>query len=143
MIDHKVKLSDYIFDESIETQIKQLDYAKELWPLVYLLTDSEKDIAYVGETTDVISRLQSHRRNKTKQKLNQVHLITSDLFNKSATLDIESNLIRYLSADQNSIFLMEILESPTTIIFKNRRFTGIYSKIPGISFRQKESFSTP
>lgn len=100
MIDHKVKLSDYIFDESIETQIKQLDYAKELWPLVYLLTDSEKDIAYVGETTDVISRLQSHRRNKTKQKLNQVHLITSDLFNKSATLDIESNLIRYLSADQ-------------------------------------------
>jgi uncharacterized protein len=100
MIGHKVKLSDYIFDESIETQIEQLDYAKELWPLVYLLTDSEKDIAYVGETTDVISRLQSHRRNKTKQKLIQVHLITSELFNKSATLDIESNLIKYLSADQ-------------------------------------------
>jgi uncharacterized protein len=100
MIGQKVNLSDYSFDESIETQIEQLDYAKELWPLVYLLTDSEKDIAYVGETTDVISRLQSHRRNKTKQKLNQVHLITSELFNKSATLDIESNLIKYLSADQ-------------------------------------------
>lgn len=100
MIGHRVKLSDYIFDESIESQIEQLDYAKELWPLVYLLTDSEKDIAYVGETTDVISRLQSHRRNKKKQKLNQVHLITSELFNKSATLDIESNLIKYLSADE-------------------------------------------
>lgn len=101
----EVQLSKYVFDESLESHLERIDYAKELWPIVYLLTDLKRAVAYVGETTDVVSRLQNHRRNSEKQKLSQVHLIASSLFNKSATLDIESNLIKYLSADQQFTLL--------------------------------------
>lgn len=74
------------------------------WPLVYFLEEKgEKGRrlreAYVGETTDVLNRLKTHSKTEKKQSLNFVNLILSELFNKSATLDLESNLIRYISAD--------------------------------------------
>src|SRR5690606_29856511 len=55
--------------------------------------------AYVGETTDVVNRLKAHSKTEKKQNLNSVSLILSELFNKSAALDLESNLIRYIAAD--------------------------------------------
>jgi len=71
------------------------------WPLVYFLEGEgkEKRAAYVGETTDVLTRLKTHSKSEKKQDLRFVSLILSDLFNKSAALDIESNLIRYIAAD--------------------------------------------
>ncbi len=83
-------------------QINSIDYNKyldELWPLVYILSNGNIYEAYVGETTDAYSRMSAHLKNNEKKKLNSVHFITSDNFNKSATLDIESNLIRYISGD--------------------------------------------
>jgi hypothetical protein len=41
----------------------------------------------------------SSLKNNIKNKLSAVHLISSERFNKSATLDIESNLIKYISGD--------------------------------------------
>ncbi|MHC8950388.1 DNA/RNA helicase domain-containing protein [Sphingobacterium hungaricum] len=69
------------------------------WPLVYFLSEEKNREAYVGETTDLITRMKTHIKSERKNKLVSLHLIFSDLFNKSATLDIESNLIKYLSAD--------------------------------------------
>jgi uncharacterized protein len=71
------------------------------WPLVYILSDENSKIAYVGETLDTVNRMNTHLKNEYKKKLTTVHLIDSELFNKSVTLDIESSLIRYFSADQN------------------------------------------
>ncbi len=56
-------------------------------------------MAYVGETTDVLSRISTHLKSEKKKQLSSVNLILSDLFHKSATLDLESNLIKYISAD--------------------------------------------
>jgi uncharacterized protein len=56
-------------------------------------------MAYVGETVDTYARMSSHLRSGKKNKLTAIRLITSDRFNKSATLDIESNLIKYISGD--------------------------------------------
>ncbi|WP_262496355.1 DNA/RNA helicase domain-containing protein [Chryseobacterium sp. PMSZPI] len=55
--------------------------------------------AYVGETTDVVTRINTHLKSEEKKQLSSVHFILSDLFHKSATLDLESNLIKYISAD--------------------------------------------
>lgn len=44
-------------------------------------------------------------KDREKSKLTNVHLIDSELFNKSATLDIESSLIRYISADEQFTLL--------------------------------------
>ncbi len=67
--------------------------------MVYFLNDKKTQEAYVGETTDVINRLKTHTKSDKKSKLSSANLIFSELFNKSATLDVESNLIRYISAD--------------------------------------------
>ena len=97
-------IHQYPFDQDIENNIftNHSDYLN--WPLVYFLEENNaknqfiRD-AYVGETTDVINRLKAHRKSEKKQNLNSVSLIQSELFNKSATLDLESNLIRYIAAD--------------------------------------------
>jgi len=94
-----LEMKKYDFNLNIAQRIEDTFYAKEMWPVVYVLSDSGIKKAYVGETTDALSRLQTHLKTKSKAKLKEAHLISSDKFNKSATLDIESNLIKYLSAD--------------------------------------------
>jgi len=92
------KIERHYFDV---TNIESLDnhYANNLWPIVYLLSDDLIKEAYVGETTDATSRLKTHLKNNKKNKLTTFRLISSQKFNKSATLDIESLLIKYLSGD--------------------------------------------
>jgi len=89
----------YDFDSNLFNEFQTIHSAKDLWPLVYILSDGISKEAYVGETTDAYARMANHLKNNTKSKLTAVHLITSEKFNKSATLDIESNLIKYISGD--------------------------------------------
>jgi len=89
----------YDFNSSLFSEFQNLHYAKDLWPIVYILSDGNFKEAYVGETTDAYSRMSSHLKSNSKNKLTAVHFITSEKFNKSATLDIESNLIKYISGD--------------------------------------------
>ena len=95
----KFKISEYPFNEDVESAIIKNHREFLAWPLVYLLRDDRFLEAYIGETTDVINRLKAHSKNEQKRKNSQVHLVFSKYFNKSATLDLESNLIRYLHAD--------------------------------------------
>ena len=89
----------YDFNSNLFNQFHNSHYAKDLWPLVYILSDGTIMEAYVGETTDAYARMNAHLKSNVKNKLTAVHLITSERFNKSATLDIESNLIKYISGD--------------------------------------------
>lgn len=89
----------YDFNANLYQEFQQLHYAKDLWPIVYILSDGQIKEAYVGETTDAFARMGSHLKNNAKNKLTAVHLISSEKFNKSATLDIEANLIKYISGD--------------------------------------------
>jgi DUF2075 family protein/SOS-response transcriptional repressor LexA/predicted GIY-YIG superfamily endonuclease len=97
--DNIFQLERLEFNQSLFNNLHANGYAKDLWPLVYILSDGKVKEAYVGETTDAIARMTTHLKNDSKAKLSIVHLITSKTFNKSATLDIESNLIKYISGD--------------------------------------------
>jgi len=99
MDDSNLAVKRYDFDSQLFDEFNNLHYAKDLWPLVYILSDEKSKEAYVGETTDAYSRMKSHLKNDKKKKLTIVHLVTSEKFNKSATLDIESNLIKYIAGD--------------------------------------------
>jgi len=92
-------ITHYKFDNELEKKIisNHRDYLS--WPLVYFLKDETSKNAYVGETTDVLNRMKTHSKTEKKKSLSAVNLILSDYFNKSATLDLEANLIRYISAD--------------------------------------------
>ncbi|MEJ5049759.1 DNA/RNA helicase domain-containing protein [Chryseobacterium culicis] len=90
---------EYDFDHLIETKINNNHKDYLSWPIVYFLKNKKTKAAYVGETTDVLTRINTHLKSEEKKQLSSANLILSDLFHKSATLDLESNLIKYISAD--------------------------------------------
>jgi uncharacterized protein len=96
---HLIEVSRYAFSDKQLQDIRANTYAQNYWPLVYVLSDDNQRLAYVGETADAQARMNTHLKHDAKRHLSVVHLITSLKFNKSATLDIESNLIKYMSAD--------------------------------------------
>ncbi len=95
-----VSIQHYHFEPRLFEELNQNRYAKDLWPLVYILSDEENKLAYVGETTNALARMSTHLKHHSKRRLTAVHLITSNKFNKSATLDIEANLIKYMAGDR-------------------------------------------
>src|SRR5690606_35317703 len=96
---HLVEVNRYGFSVGKLNEIGSNSYAVNQWPLVYVLSDEGKRLAYVGETADAVTRMGTHLKHDHKSQLTVVHLITSEKFNKSATLDVESNLIKYMAAD--------------------------------------------
>jgi DUF2075 family protein len=92
-------IEELAFNERLPYQLRGSGFISDLWPIVYVLSDDASGEAYVGETADAVSRMSAHLKVREKKRMSRVHLITSELFNKSATLDIEANLIRYMWAD--------------------------------------------
>ena len=123
-------IKQYEFQPGFLSDINNDHYAKNSWPLVYILSDGRTKQAYVGETTDVLSRMSIHLKNDRKSKLTSVHLITSGKFHKSATLDIESNLIKYISGDGQYNLLNGNLGLANHNYFqKNEVYWGIFNSI--------------
>lgn len=89
----------YPFNKASLFKIEQNPWVKNQWPLVYFIQNEKIKIAYVGESTNALSRIKNHLANPDRCKLDKISIIGSDKFNKSATLDIESNLIQYITAE--------------------------------------------
>lgn len=94
-----VEVRRYPFTQASLDSIRQHRHANSHWPLVYILSDGQSRQAYIGETTDTLTRLKTHLKHDRKSTLTTAHLVSSERFNKSATLDIESTLIKYMGAD--------------------------------------------
>lgn len=95
-----VEISEpYDFSDAALNKIEQNTWVKNQWPLVYFIQHDSRKIAYVGESTNAAVRIKTHLVNPERRKLNKISIIGSDKFNKSATLDIESNLIQFLHAE--------------------------------------------
>ncbi|EAQ66790.1 hypothetical protein MED121_12720 [Marinomonas sp. MED121] len=101
MSDSSFKIERYSFCDNGVMDLQNNHFAKNQWPVVYLLSGGKKKkkLAYIGESTNVTSRMKAHLSHVEKSELNSLQLISSDKFNKSAALDIESKLIRYIAAD--------------------------------------------
>ncbi|MGO1770324.1 MAG: DNA/RNA helicase domain-containing protein [Microbacterium sp.] len=68
------------------------------WPVVYVLSDDR--FVYVGETLNAAKRLRQHRDARSRNRaMTQMRIVLHDRFNKSACLDLESQLIRYFGGD--------------------------------------------
>lgn len=90
------EIQTFKFGKTGFEEIRKYKYGKN-WPSVYIL-ESKKEI-YVGETTSVFTRSRQHYENPDRAKLDSIHVISDGEFNKSATLDTESWLIQYFSAE--------------------------------------------
>lgn len=71
------------------------------YPVIYLLRNDKK--IYIGETSSVRSRMISHLGDYRKKGFKEIDIIYHPLFNKSATYNIETNLIRYMLADSRGL----------------------------------------
>ena len=91
------EISTLKFNEGTPTILKSKKYGTN-WPVVYIINNNDE--AYVGETTDVSMRSNQHLANEVRRSLNKINIIGDDTFNKSSILDLESFLIKYMSADQ-------------------------------------------
>ncbi len=91
------RIETFPFDHEAITTWGLADPVGLDWPVVYTLSD-QKHI-YVGETLNATSRLHQHLKTEGKQGLNHVQIILNPRFNKSACLDLESQLIKLFAAD--------------------------------------------
>jgi len=99
--DLSIEVSDrYDFDKNALDLINKNLWVKNQWPLVYFIQNEATRVAYVGESTNFSIRIKNHLADPKKANaFNQISIIGSDKFNKSATLDIESKLIQYISSE--------------------------------------------
>lgn len=97
---NKYITKDFIFDSAVTSQIEYEVPSLYKFPVVYIIYSLESSKAYIGETTNVSNRLKNHLANPDKNHLENLKVILSPYFNKSAVLDIEANMIKYMSADE-------------------------------------------
>ena len=94
-----VRINKYEFSREGSVEYALNAYMKNSWPIVYIIKNDQVGEAYIGESTNAISRMNNHLANRERQRLRDLIVISSDKFNKSAVLDIESYLIQYMSSD--------------------------------------------
>jgi uncharacterized protein len=124
------ELKKYNFNKSDIKELEINTWVKNYWPMIYILSCGKKKLAYIGETTDALARMSTHLNHDAKNKLSSLHLITSYKFNKSATLDIESNLIKYISADGEFNLLNGNLGLSDHIYYQKRElYDEIFRKV--------------
>jgi DUF2075 family protein/predicted GIY-YIG superfamily endonuclease len=130
MIDEaNFSIEKYDFDDALNSNLGGKFYTKDLWPIIYILSDRQQKVAYVGETLDTIGRMKAHGSHDLKQKLIAVHLISSEQFNKSVALDIEANLIKYMSADKQYKLLNANLGIANHKYYQKKNYWGLFAKV--------------
>ena len=94
-------VDSFVFSKDSLDDIRRLRHEDnkvgENWPVVYVLNNDKT--AYVGETVNAVRRAEQHLANKEKRRLTEIRIISDDDFNKSVILDLESYLIKHISAD--------------------------------------------
>ena len=88
------EVKEYKFNEDT---LKKINTKYINWPVVYLINN--KDKIYIGETSNIKSRMAQHLSNSDRKFLDMINIIFDKKFNKSAILDIEQSLIRMFYAD--------------------------------------------
>lgn len=90
------EIKKFNFKKEVSDKVKSYRFG-ENWPVVYILENGKE--AYIGETLSAYHRAEQHRKRPERSILTNMYIIADDEYNKSATLDIESSLIRYMSGD--------------------------------------------
>ena len=91
-----LSLQSFKYDENTTDSLSRWQYGTN-WPIVYIFYNEKT--AYVGETLDAVRRTEQHKKEHTFDGFTDVCFVSDKTFNKSVILDLESFLIKYMSAD--------------------------------------------
>ena len=90
------EIKSFKFNQTGVESIRAYKYGSD-WPIVYII-ENGKDL-YVGESVRAYGRTKEHLTDERRKNLKNIHIVSDDEFNMSATKDTESSLIEYLVAD--------------------------------------------
>lgn len=93
-------LVTFKFDDHVLDQIRKWHFGTN-WPAVYIFYNDKN--AYVGETLDSVRRTEQHMQEAAFKDFTDICLISDKTYNKSVILNLESFLIKYISADGTRI----------------------------------------
>lgn len=93
---------NYSYNKENINKIREWHYGVN-WPVVYIIYNNKK--AYVGETLDAVRRTEQHLAEEEFEEFTDICLISNKTFNKSVILDLESFLIKYMSADKTKVLI--------------------------------------
>lgn len=132
-------IKTFPFDINKLDQIKKYEFGLN-WPVVYLIED-KKEI-YIGQSNSVYSRSKQHFENPERRKLKNIHIVTDNEYNKSATSDIESWLIEYMAGD-GSFLLQNGNAGLQNHNYYDReryraKFESIWERLKALSLVQKD-----
>ncbi len=123
--------SDYLEFPFSSHSINSHDYVKnqklQNWPVVYLLYD--KSQIYIGESINANSRLTQHLSNDTKCHLTSAFIVVNEEFNKSVSLDLESELIKLFAADSELELLNNNMGISDSDYFQREKYKLIFEEI--------------
>jgi len=91
-------IAKYPYSAEGLSKIREWHYGVN-WPVVYIIYNT--DTAYVGETLDAVRRTEQHLQEDEFNRFTDICLISSKTYNKSVILDLESFLIKYMSAEES------------------------------------------
>ena len=103
MINFDLQVREFPFNSNSQTKIEgwrkgQREFGSN-WPVVYFIHNETLREGYIGETLNAGKRAAQHWQISERQRLSTIHIMTDESFNKSVILDLESFLIKYISAD--------------------------------------------
>lgn len=138
-----IKVKDNILIDNKILNIEETNGLRVLdYPVLYILYRLGKEV-YIGETTQIRTRLKSH--SKEKAKYEEALLIYHEMFNQSATYNIETNLINYFLADQKYKIdnMSQTSQKVTHNYFNKEYFNGqvfdrIWNKLQEMKFVDKD-----
>jgi len=103
VINFNLQIREFPFNAQSQAAIEAWRFGERKaginWPVVYFIHNDETREAYIGETLNAGKRASQHWENPVRQRLQAIHIVTDETFNKSVVLDLEAFLIKYVSAD--------------------------------------------
>lgn len=93
-----MEIQTFTFNKEGLNKLEESPILKD-WPVVYLIENGDE--IYVGETTSAYARGRQHIQNSERARLERMHVIIDEEYNKSAALDTEAQLIQYFAAENN------------------------------------------
>ena len=114
--------------EQIDYSVLDLEEDRVLnWPMVYILTN--KDSAYVGQTTSIATRMSQHGANEEKRDFDTVNVIYNEEFNSSVVTDFEHRLIGYMHADGRYVLTNKNDGMTDTNYFSKTIYTEMFEEL--------------
>ncbi|MHC0551876.1 DUF2075 domain-containing protein [Salinicoccus sp. CNSTN-B1] len=126
-----LELKSFPFDNKSVDTLKSMDYNN--YPIVYILHNNDKKKhVYIGQTVQMRRRMKAHLKDKKKKDMDKVLLIAHEMFNQSATYNIETNLINYFIAD-NKYILKNVSQTTNAVTHnyydKHKYNEGIFREL--------------